>query len=78
MRIDDNGDRDADYSLLDLDPTTGRFQVVAHYYGVDRTYAPVSGLRIHWPGGRKSPPKDVPKCGFMGNAPECHANGTYI
>lgn len=24
VRIDDNGDRDADYSILDLDPITGR------------------------------------------------------
>lgn len=36
VRIDDNGDRDADYSLLDLDPVTGRFEVVSHYYGANR------------------------------------------
>lgn len=36
VRIDDNGDRDADYSLIDLDPITGRFEVVAHYYGINR------------------------------------------
>lgn len=36
VRIDDNGDRDADYSILDLDPINGRFEVVAHYYGVNR------------------------------------------
>ena len=36
VRIDDNGDRDADYSILDLDPITGRFEVVAHYYGLHR------------------------------------------
>lgn len=36
VRIDDNGDRDADYSLLDLDPVTGRFEVVSHYYGSNR------------------------------------------
>lgn len=36
VRIDDNGDRDADYSISDLDPITGRFEVVAHYYGLDR------------------------------------------
>lgn len=33
VRIDDNGDRDADYSISDLDPITGKFEVVAHYYG---------------------------------------------
>lgn len=26
VRIDDNGDRDADYSILDLDPITGKFE----------------------------------------------------
>lgn len=40
VRIDDNGDRDADYSLLDLDPVTGRFEVVSHYYGANRW--------VHW------------------------------
>lgn len=36
VRIDDNGDRDADYSILDLDPINGKFAVVAHYYGLHR------------------------------------------
>lgn len=36
FRIDGNGDRDADYALLDLDPVTGRFEVVYHYYGSTR------------------------------------------
>lgn len=63
MRIDDNGDRDADYSLLDLgdffdgvfeddfndfffkDPVTGRFEVVSHYYGANRSLVPVPGKR---------------------------------
>ncbi|KAG8550758.1 hypothetical protein GDO81_021427 [Engystomops pustulosus] len=27
MRIDDNGDRETDYSLWDMSPTTGDFQV---------------------------------------------------
>lgn len=36
VRIDSSGDRDADYSILDLDPITGRFEVVGHYYGLHR------------------------------------------
>ncbi|KRJ99806.1 uncharacterized protein Dyak_GE13756, isoform B [Drosophila yakuba] len=36
VRIDDNGDRDADYSILDLDPINGKFSVVAHYSGVHK------------------------------------------
>lgn len=38
---------------------------------IHRIYTPVKGKRIHWPGARDSPPSDVPKCGFLGNAPEC-------
>ncbi|XP_012166238.1 atrial natriuretic peptide receptor 1 [Bombus terrestris] len=71
VRIDDNGDRDADYSILDLDPITGRFEVVAHYLGLNREYSPVAGKKIHWPGGREGPPADVPECGFLGNDPSC-------
>lgn len=102
VRIDSSGDRDADYSILDLDPITGRFEVVAHYYGlyrfawvplfqpillysdlllsillllffIARQYISVAGKRIHWPGALDSPPPDVPKCGFLGNAPDCHS-----
>ena len=28
VSIDENGDRNADYSLLDMDPHTGKFQVI--------------------------------------------------
>ncbi|KFB35740.1 AGAP008691-PA-like protein [Anopheles sinensis] len=78
VRIDDNGDRDADYSILDLDPITGRFEVVAHYYGITREYSPVKGKKIHWPGGREGPPPDVPKCGFLGTSPACQGNSEMI
>lgn len=78
VRIDDNGDRDADYSVLDLDPITGRFEVVAHYYGLSRNYTPVKDKTIHWPGSREGPPPDIPPCGFMGNDPACHSNGNCI
>ncbi|EFN89474.1 Atrial natriuretic peptide receptor A [Harpegnathos saltator] len=71
VRIDDNGDRDADYSILDLDPITGRFEVVAHYLGLNREYNPITGKNIHWPGGKEGPPPDIPKCGFLGNDPAC-------
>ena len=30
VSIDDNGDRNADYSLLDMDPDTGEFEVTIH------------------------------------------------
>lgn len=36
VSIDSNGDRNADYSLLDMDPHTGKFEVVANYFGKDK------------------------------------------
>ncbi|XP_076309268.1 atrial natriuretic peptide receptor 1-like [Tachypleus tridentatus] len=64
VSIDENGDRKADYSLLDMDPTTGLFQVVANYYGDSGQFEDVPGVKIHWAGGRKDPPPDTPPCGF--------------
>lgn len=46
VRIDNSGDRDADYSILDLDPITGRFEVVAHYYGLNRSVLLIEILAI--------------------------------
>ncbi|KAK2143904.1 hypothetical protein LSH36_801g03048 [Paralvinella palmiformis] len=66
VSIDSNGDRNADYSLLDLNPETGKFEVVANYYGNLGYYEPVPGKKIHWPGGRDTPPPDTPECGFDG------------
>lgn len=47
VRIDDNGDRDADYSILDLDPITGRlFEIHA-----------IRPTRLHHAGKREAPRK---------------------
>ncbi|KAL8621365.1 hypothetical protein ACOMHN_053386 [Nucella lapillus] len=67
VSIDANGDRNADYSLLDLDPATETFQVVANYYGNKKKYEPVVGRSIAWAGGRRTPPTDNPECGFDGS-----------
>jgi atrial natriuretic peptide receptor A len=75
VSIDENGDRNADYSLLDMDPVSGKFQVVANYYGNRKEYDPVEGLSIHWAGGRTSPPPDTPVCGFDGSG--CKTEGMY-
>lgn len=48
--------------------------MVAHYLGLNREYSPVSGKKIHWPGGREGPPPDVPECGFLGSDPNCSSN----
>ncbi|GBP68597.1 Atrial natriuretic peptide receptor 1 [Eumeta japonica] len=71
VRIESSGDRDADYAILDLDPVTGKFEVVAFYHGVNTSYQPIDGKAIHWPGGRRAPPPDKPRCGFLGNDPKC-------
>ncbi|KTF87708.1 hypothetical protein cypCar_00016563 [Cyprinus carpio] len=38
-------------------------QVIANYFG---TFKAVQGVQIKWPGGRSTPPKDSPDCGFNG------------
>ena len=45
--------------------------MVAHYLKLNRKYSPVDGKKIHWPGGRDTPPPDIPECGFLGNEPGC-------
>lgn len=62
VHIDANGDRLADYSLLDMDPDTSEFRIVAHYLGVSKSLDLFG--RIHWAGGRDKPPPDTPICGF--------------
>ncbi|XP_046396086.1 atrial natriuretic peptide receptor 1-like [Ischnura elegans] len=67
VTIDANGDRIADYSLLDMDPETYTFKEVAHYEGATRTLVDVPGAKIHWAGGRTTHPPDKPLCGFDGS-----------
>uniref|UniRef100_A0A1A9WQW4 Uncharacterized protein n=1 Tax=Glossina brevipalpis TaxID=37001 RepID=A0A1A9WQW4_9MUSC len=78
VHIDDNGDRDANYSILDLDPINGKFAVVVHYYGLHRLAITQKCTGKDWPGGREEPPPDIEKCGFFGNSPEYHGNGWPI
>ncbi|KAG8177289.1 hypothetical protein JTE90_007205, partial [Oedothorax gibbosus] len=67
VSINEKGDRYVDYSLLDMDPDTGNFEVVANYYGVSQEFVDVPGRHIHWSGNRNTPPRDVPDCGFDGS-----------
>lgn len=76
VSIDENGDRSVDYSILDMNPNTGNFEVVANYYGVSKQVIDVPGKRIHWSGGRLNPPPDVPLCGFDGL--KCIENGKRL
>ncbi|XP_078038727.1 atrial natriuretic peptide receptor 1 [Augochlora pura] len=67
VNIDENGDRIADYSLLDMNPETSRFEIVANFYGANKTFEYVPGKKIHWSGGRGDAPPDTPTCGFDGS-----------
>uniref|UniRef100_A0A8C0GF97 Guanylate cyclase n=1 Tax=Chelonoidis abingdonii TaxID=106734 RepID=A0A8C0GF97_CHEAB len=69
LKIDENGDRESDYSLWDMDPTSGTFQIVYNYNGSTKKMRAVPGREIHWPG--KGVPRDVPPCGFDNSNPLC-------
>ncbi|XP_033760364.1 LOW QUALITY PROTEIN: atrial natriuretic peptide receptor 1-like [Pecten maximus] len=70
IAIDNNGDRDTDFSLLDMDTSTGDFKVVGNYFGELKQFKFVDGMSIYWYQG-KGPPVNKPRCGFTGDAPEC-------
>ncbi|XP_053381094.1 atrial natriuretic peptide receptor 1-like [Mercenaria mercenaria] len=63
--INSNGDRVVDYSILDLDPKTGDFNVVCQYLGWKGNLEFIPNVSIHWPGSGL-PPKNMPECGFTG------------
>ncbi|CAL8115018.1 unnamed protein product [Orchesella dallaii] len=69
VTIDENGDRDAAYSILDMNPITGQFEVVAHYLS-QQGLVFMTNRQIRWP-GRGGPPADIPECGFLGNDVKC-------
>ncbi|XP_014371532.2 atrial natriuretic peptide receptor 1 isoform X2 [Papilio machaon] len=65
--IDANGDRVASYSLLDMNPNTSKFEVVATYIAANSSLQFIANRPIHWAGGRTTPPPDTPECGFDGS-----------
>ncbi|NXJ00460.1 ANPRA protein, partial [Psophia crepitans] len=69
LKIDENGDRESDYSLWDMDPVRGDFQIVANYNGTTKKIQMVPGRDIQWPGN--TVPSDVPPCGFDNSDPLC-------
>jgi len=73
--INENGDREADYTLNDMDPETGFMIPIATYFGAKKTYERLKGYEITWSGGRTEAPPDIPKCGFLNDAPECREPG---
>nr|XP_056709736.1 atrial natriuretic peptide receptor 1 [Euleptes europaea] len=69
LKIDKNGDRETDYSLWDMDPASGDFEIVISYNGTTKKLEMVPGKDIHWPGN--AVPRDVPFCGFENSNPAC-------
>ncbi|CAC5420570.1 ANPRA [Mytilus coruscus] len=68
FKIDNNGDRNTDFSLLDLDGTSVEYKVVANYFGLDGKLVFNDSIEIHWPNNR-GPPLNRPYCGYDGNDP---------
>ncbi|XP_041460790.1 atrial natriuretic peptide receptor 1-like [Lytechinus variegatus] len=78
VKINENGDRDSEYSLWDMtDTENGTFEVVGNFYLTSSglKYTPVPGKSIKWPGGATGPPRDTPLCGFYNENPECQPDG---
>ncbi|XP_061462231.1 atrial natriuretic peptide receptor 1 [Rhineura floridana] len=69
VKIDQNGDRETDYSLWDMNPAKGEFEIVASYNGITKKFELVPGKDIHWPGN--AVPRDVPFCGFENSNLAC-------
>ena len=65
VRMNPNGNRVTDLSILDLDPDTGQWREARIYRGAGNTLENVSAVR--WPGGRAGPPSDWPACGVDGS-----------
>ncbi|CAG2191233.1 Receptor-type guanylate cyclase daf-11,Guanylate cyclase 2G,Receptor-type guanylate cyclase gcy-23,Atrial natriuretic peptide receptor 2,Soluble guanylate cyclase 88E,Soluble guanylate cyclase gcy-36,Receptor-type guanylate cyclase gcy-29,Guanylate cyclase soluble subunit alpha-1,Receptor-type guanylate cyclase gcy-8,Receptor-type guanylate cyclase gcy-28,Head-specific guanylate cyclase,Guanylate cyclase soluble subunit alpha-2,Speract receptor,Guanylate cyclase 32E,Soluble guanylate cyclase gcy-35,Guanyla len=70
FKIDSNGDRNTDFSLLDLDGTSVEYKVVANYFGLDGKLVFNDSIEIHWPNNR-GPPLNRPLCGYDGNDSKC-------
>ena len=79
VSIDGNGDRNVDYSLLNMNPNTGDYEVVSNYFGVSQQFVDVPDKSIYWPGPDplKGPPSDTPKCGFEGELCEDDSASQY-
>ncbi|XP_055357525.1 atrial natriuretic peptide receptor 1-like, partial [Paramacrobiotus metropolitanus] len=74
--INANGDREADWTLHQMDSETGAFMAVLEYSAKRKALEPVrdpvsnSSRQIMWY-NRNGPPPNEPKCGYRGIKPEC-------
>ncbi|XP_055348511.1 atrial natriuretic peptide receptor 1-like [Paramacrobiotus metropolitanus] len=70
-----NGDRESDYSIAQMDYSTGQFQPVLEYRAYTQRIDPVltsegKEREIKWY-NRDSPPPNRPRCGYLGNDAVC-------
>ena len=77
IMINENGDRELDYTLSDFNPETGIMQPILTYFGRRRKLDRVAGVEVHWPSS-KGLPMDVPHCGYFGDAKHCLNLGLFI
>nr|XP_027201054.1 atrial natriuretic peptide receptor 1-like isoform X2 [Dermatophagoides pteronyssinus] len=72
--LNENGDRELDYTLNDFDSETGMMRPVMTFYGRKQLIKRVDGIRIRWPNDSIAP-SDFPFCGFDDLAEHCQHKG---
>nr|XP_006823588.1 PREDICTED: guanylate cyclase 2G-like [Saccoglossus kowalevskii] len=65
VSIDQNGDRNQDYVMYSFSNNEA-YEPIALFDGLTSKWNMIPGKTIIWPGGRTSPPVDIPPCGFFG------------
>ncbi|XP_022664714.1 atrial natriuretic peptide receptor 1-like isoform X3 [Varroa destructor] len=68
LQFNENGDRMAEYAIHDFN-STGQMDIVAMYSSLNKTVTMLPNKSFLWLTG--SSPRDVPICGFLGEAPHC-------
>ncbi|XP_055348283.1 atrial natriuretic peptide receptor 1-like isoform X2 [Paramacrobiotus metropolitanus] len=70
VKLNNNGDKDNNYSVKSLPEDAEAFQEVYLWDKSDFQLVPFLGRSVYWPGNR-SAPANVPLCGFFGEVPQC-------
>ncbi|XP_068180916.1 atrial natriuretic peptide receptor 1-like isoform X2 [Antennarius striatus] len=69
VQLDENGDRETDFTLWDMDGNSSNFQMVLVYNSSEEWLTAIPGASLRWLGGICPP--DVPVCGFKNENPAC-------
>ncbi|KAF0290085.1 Atrial natriuretic peptide receptor 1 [Amphibalanus amphitrite] len=68
IKINSYGDRESDYTVTDINPSTGDWEEVAHWSGAEGVLIEVHD--VWWPGGGAAP-ANQPLCGYAGDRGPC-------